>query len=193
MKKNSFFAVLIIGFGLMSLALNNPIEGIKINTEKSVVNWKGYKVTGEHAGTIAVKEGELMFDNGKLTGGSFNIDMTSIKCTDLQGEWAGKLESHLKSPDFFGVETHPSAQFVITKVGSRGVEKEYKITGDLTIKGITKEIRFNATVSKEAAAAEIELDRTDFDVKYGSGSFFDNLGDKTIYDEFELTINLIME
>ena len=101
MFKNSFFGILLIGIGFASLAFTNPVEGVKINTEKSVVTWKGYKVTGEHTGTIAIKNGELNFDDGQLTGGSFEIDMTSIKCTDLEGEWAGKLEGHLKSPDFF--------------------------------------------------------------------------------------------
>lgn len=193
MSKNLFFAVLLLTAGLASLAFNNPVETIKVNAEKSVVTWKGYKVTGEHAGTIAIKNGELSFDNGKLTGGSFDIDMNTIKCTDLQGEWGGKLEGHLKSPDFFGVETYPTTSFVITKVGSRGKENEYKITGNLTIKDVTKEVRFNATVSKTAATADIQIDRTDFNVQYGSGSFFDNLGDKTIYDEFDLTVNLALD
>ncbi|MFT4760636.1 MAG: polyisoprenoid-binding protein YceI [Paraglaciecola sp.] len=192
MTKNSFLALFFIAFGLAAVAFTNPVETIKINTEKSVVSWKGYKVTGEHAGTIAVKNGELTFDNGKLTGGSFDIDMTTITCTDLEGDWAKKLEGHLKSADFFGVENHPTAKFVITKVASRGAAGEYKITGNLSIKDITKEIRFNATASKTGATAEIQLDRTDFDVKYGSGSFFDSLGDKTIYDEFDLNVKLML-
>lgn len=192
MTKNSIFALLFVAFGLAGLAFTNAVETVKVNTEKSVVSWKGYKVTGEHAGTIAVKNGELIFDNNKLTGGSFEIDMTTITCTDLEGDWAKKLEGHLKSADFFGVENHPTAKFVITKIGSRGAENQYKVTGDLTIKDITKEVRFNASVSKTEATAEIELDRTDFEVKYGSGSFFDNLGDKTIYDEFDLDVKLIL-
>ena len=196
MTKNSIFSCItlsIIGLALAGLSFNYPIETLRVNTEKSEVTWKGYKVTGEHSGTIAVSNGELMFEDGKLTGGAFKIDMTSIKCTDLQGEWAGKLEGHLKSPDFFGVEKYPTANFEITKVASRGMENEYKITGNMTIKETTKEIRFNASVSKEKATADLQLDRTDFQVQYGSGSFFDNLGDKTIYDEFDLSISFVLE
>ena len=121
--------------------------------------------------------------------------MTTINCEDLQGEWADKLVSHLKSDDFFGVATYPTAKFVITSVVSRGKPGEYKIVGDLTIKETTKEIKFNALLNevdgKNVATADITIDRSEFDVRYGSGSFFDNLGDKTIYDEFELSINLV--
>jgi polyisoprenoid-binding protein YceI len=123
------------------------------------------------------------------------MDMTSIKVTDLEGEWAGKLEGHLKSPDFFGVEKHPTATLVITKVVPKGTPGDYKVSGNLTIKEKTKEVRFYAHVDSEGgkmnATADLKIDRTDFDVRYGSGSFFDGLGDKTIYDEFDLTVNIV--
>ena len=113
----------------------------------------------------------------------------------MSGGGAKKLEGHLKSDDFFGVANHPTASFVITKVAPRGTEGSYKVTGDITIKGTTKEIRFNTQLTEEmghtVAVADLELDRTDFGLRYGSGSFFDNLGDKTIYDEFELSIRLV--
>jgi polyisoprenoid-binding protein YceI len=190
MTKKSLFALVFIALGIAGLAFTDAVEIVKVNTENSIVTWKGYKVTGEHSGTITIKNGELNFENNKLTGGSFEMDMTTITCTDLEGAWANKLESHLKSDDFFGVENYPTAKFIITKIGSRGAENEYKITGNLTIKEVTKEVKFNATVSKTAANADIELDRTDFDVKYGSASFFDNLKDKAINDEFDITVNL---
>ena len=190
MTKKSLFALVFIALGIAGLAFTDAVEIVKVNTENSIVTWKGYKVTGEHSGTIAIKNGELNFENNKLTGGSFEMDMTTITCTDLEGAWANKLEMHLKSDDFFGVENYPTAKFIITKIGSRGAENEYKITGNLTIKEVTKEVKFNATVSKTAANADIELDRTDFDVKYGSASFFDNLKDKAINDEFDITVNL---
>jgi len=126
-----------------------------------------------------------------LTGGEFAIDMTSITVTDLDGGMKGKLEGHLKSPDFFGVENHPVANFKITKVVPRGTGGSYKVVGDLTIKNITKEIKFNADVKDDMATANIQIDRSDFNVKYGSGSFFDNLGDKTIYDEFDMVVDLV--
>jgi polyisoprenoid-binding protein YceI len=163
-----------------------------INTSESVINWKGQKVTGSHTGTISIKEGNLEFDEaGILSGGSFSIDMATIKCTDLKPGGAAKLEGHLKSDDFFGVNNFPTANFEIVKVVSRGTPGSYKIIGNLTIKETTKEIRFNADISESSATADVTIDRTDYNVRYGSGSFFDNLGDKTIYDEFELNINLV--
>jgi polyisoprenoid-binding protein YceI len=161
-----------------------------VNAAASKVNWKGYKVTGSHEGTINVKGGNLKFTGDVLTGGDFSIDMTSLNCTDLADKGKAGLEGHLKSDDFFGVAANPEAKFVISKVVSRGKAGDYKIIGNLTIKGITKEIKFDATVGAGMAKAAIKVDRTDFNVKYGSGSFIDNLGDKTIYDEFDLNVNL---
>lgn len=194
MKKFSFLLALA---ALVGFAFTNPVETVsqQVDTNQSKVIWKGYKVTGSHAGTININNGSLDFADGKLTGGQFDIDMTSIACTDLSGEYQGKLEGHLKSDDFFGVKNHPTASFAITKVAPRGTPGDYKITGNLTIKNITKEIRFLANVTETAAGAkavaEIKIDRTDYNVRYGSGSFFDNLGDKTIYDEFDLNVTLV--
>ncbi|MBP9193392.1 MAG: YceI family protein, partial [Saprospiraceae bacterium] len=97
----------------------------------------------------------------------------------------------LKSDDFFGVAQFPEAKLDITKVISRGKPGEYKVVAKITIKNMTKEVKFDAMVANGKATATIKLDRTDFDVRYGSGSFFDNLGDKTIYDEFDLTVSLV--
>jgi polyisoprenoid-binding protein YceI len=123
------------------------------------------------------------------------MDMTSITVEDLTGEGAKKLGGHLKSDDFFGVTAHPTSKFVITKVVSRGTPGAYKIIGNLNLKAATKELRFNADIKtiegKQTAVAKIKLDRSEYDIRYGSGSFFDNLGDKTIYDEFDLEINLV--
>ncbi len=178
-----------IGFAFTTL------KTVNVDTAASQITWKGYKVTGEHTGTINVKSGNFIYDGDALTGGSFEIDMTSIACTDLQGEYAGKLVGHLKSDDFFGVATYPTAKFEVTKVISRGKAGDYKVTGNLTIKETTKEVRFNVTVANNTgvpvATADITIDRSDFNVKYGSGSFFDDLGDKTIYDEFDLGLKLV--
>ncbi|TXF91720.1 YceI family protein [Neolewinella aurantiaca] len=168
---------------------------VAVDTSASQVTWKGYKVTGSHEGTVSLKEGSLDFTDGVLTGGAFTIDMASLKATDITGESAANLEGHLKSDDFFGTESFPVASFTITKVVSRGSVGDYRVTGDLTIKGTTKTIRFNTKVTEEmgkyTAKADLTIDRTDFGVRYGSGSFIDNLGDKTIYDEFELGIVLV--
>lgn len=185
----AFAAFAFVGF------TSGPVTVLDVDTDASVIGWKGYKVTGSHEGTISVQAGELLVEEGKLVGGSFTIDVNTIKCTDLSGGVAGKLEGHLKSDEFFGVATFPTAKFVITRVAPRGTEGAYKVYGDLTIKGKTKEVRFNTQLTEEdghtVAVAELEIDRTDYDLRYGSGSFFENLGDKTIYDEFELSIRLV--
>lgn len=197
MKKiNSFLATLLAFSAVIGFSFTvAPIDAgtYKVSTTDSNVQWKGYKVTGEHTGEINLQSGEMSFDDaGNLTGGSFIIDMTSIKTTDLEGEWAQKLNGHLKSADFFGVEKYPTAKLEITKVSAKGTPGDYKVTANITIKEKTQEIRFYANVSKDGnsvkAKADIKIDRTDFDVRYGSGSFFDNLGDKTIYDEFDIMI-----
>lgn len=193
----NLFALAIVAFFAFAFSSNNVGEGTTIDTEKSMITWKGYKVTGEHAGTLKVKSGDLDFTDGKLTGGNFVIDMASLAVTDLKGGSAKKLAGHLMSPDFFGTEKYPTAKFEITKVVSRGKVGEYKIIGDLTIKESTKEIKFNALITEadgmKTATADITLDRTDYNVRYGSGSFFDGLGDKTIYDEFDLSVSLVVK
>ncbi len=188
-----FYSIFTLGlfFSLSAFAHPGDSEKVVINLEKSTVSWMGKKVTGKHVGVINIKEASLEMEEGQLSGGSFTIDMTSIKVTE-EGGFVAKLEGHLKSDDFFGVEAHPTANFVITKVASLGTPGDYKITGNLTIKDITKEIKFQANVGEASATAEITIDRSDFNVRYGSGSFFDNLGDKTIYDDFYLTVNLAL-
>ena len=166
------------------------VKVAKVDIEASTVEWSASKVTGKHSGTIKIKEGDLTFTDGALSGGTFTMDMTSLKATDIQGKMAGKLEGHLKSPDFFGVEEFPTSTLVIKNVYSRGTMGEYKVVGDITIKGMTKEVKFNTVLKEGVATATINLDRTDYNVKYGSGSFFSNLGDKTIHDEFVLDVSL---
>ena len=196
--KNSFFSTLIATIALLGMSFtlsNGPVSVVNIDTQNSVVNWKGYKVTGEHYGVVNIRNGNLAFDNGILTGGSFEIDMNTITCVDLQGEWADKLVGHLKSDDFFGVSNFPTSKFIITKVISKGKPGEYKIIGNLTIKGKTKEVKFDSIVKESGnnyvAEAAIKIDRSEYDIRYGSGSFFDSLGDKTIYDEFDLNVKLV--
>ena len=144
---------------------------------------------------MKVKNGTLTTDNGLITGGSFEMDMNSITCTDLEGEYAGKLVGHLKSDDFLGTATYPTATFVITKAIPQDTKGNYKILGNLTIKGITKEAKFfaNAVESNGMvnASGKITIDRSEFNIRYGSGSFFDGLGDKTIYDEFDLQVSIV--
>jgi len=192
MRSILFALLMTCTFALTANSTNpiNEVESKTINTAESSVVWTGKKVTGQHTGTINIKSGNLDFENGSLSGGTISIDMNSIKCTDLGEGGAKKLEGHLKSDDFFGVPNNPTAELNITGVAMGKERGNYNVTADVTIKGITKSISFPATIGSDAASATVVIDRTDFDVRYGSGSFFDNLGDKTIYDDFELVINL---
>lgn len=195
MKSVSLFGMLPILALILAPFTTSTTASLNVNTSESSVSWKAHKVTGSHEGTISIKNGQLDFDGGVLNGGSFDIDMTTINVTDLEGEWKGKLEGHLHSPDFFSTTEFPNASFKIKKAVPRGTPGDYKVIGDLTIKGISKEIKFYTHIDemddKVKATADITIDRTDFDVRYGSGTFFDNLGDKTIYDEFELNVSLV--
>ncbi|QLE01667.1 YceI family protein [Galbibacter sp. BG1] len=189
MKKNILKSVLAFSVVIGSSSFTE-VETKKVDTEKSEVTWKGYKVTGSHEGTVALKSGELTFDGDKLVGGDFTVDMTSLGSTDLEGEYKTKLDGHLKSDDFFGVNNHPTANLTFTKVKSTG-KNSYEVTGDLTVKGETHPVTFDMSVYGSKATANVKIDRTKHNVRYGSGSFFDNLGDKTIYDEFDLVVDLV--
>ncbi|POS01760.1 YceI family protein [Flavobacterium croceum] len=161
----------------------------QINTSKSKINWVGKKVTGKHEGTVDLKSGALVFKKNKLKGGTFVVDMTTISSTDLQGDYKAKLDGHLKADDFFGTEKYPTAKLVFKKIGDKG-NGVYAVTADLTIKDVTNSVSFLITVKGNTATTSLKIDRTKYGIKYGSGSFFDNLGDKTINDEFELEVSL---
>lgn len=172
-------------------------DNLKLNTVNSKVEWLGKKVTGEHSGTIKVNTGSLVLSDGEIVEGSFIVDMTSIVNTDIKDEgYKAKLEGHLKSDDFFGVEKFPESKFEIT-TATKMDDGNYKVKGNITIKGITEEVEFTVNLHKHDATVHVSgkmtIDRTKFNVRYGSGSFFDNLGDKTIYDDFELNLDLYLE
>ncbi|QLG44257.1 YceI family protein [Costertonia aggregata] len=191
MKKRALSLALAMIFGYAATA-TEPVESEKkqVNVEKSKVTWKGYKVTGSHEGTINLKSGYLVMDGKKLTGGEFVVDMSTLTVTDLEGDSKGKLEGHLKSGDFFGTESNETSKLVFTSVRPMN-KNSYTVNGDLTIKGITKPVTLVVTLFEGKATATLKVDRTKYDIKYGSGSFFDDLGDKTIYDEFDLVVDLV--
>jgi len=166
----------------------NDLKTTPIDTHKSSIAWVGKKVTGQHSGTVGIKSGNLSFDDASLVGGEFVIDMTSLTATDVEGGMRDKLNGHLRSGDFFGVEANPTATLTFTSV--KATDTGYSITADLVIKGISHPITFDASVSDHSATAVLVVDRTLYNVKYGSGKFFDGLGDKMIYDNFDLTVNL---
>ena len=190
MKKGVLSLALALVFGATATA-NTPIDGEKkmVKAKESTVTWKAYKVTGSHYGTVDLKEGALMFEGDKLTGGEFVVDMTTLVATDLQGEYKGKLEGHLKNDDFFAVDKFATSKLVFTKVKATG-KNSYEVKGDLTIKGITKPVMLDVSVYGSKATATAKVDRTLYNIKYNSGNFFENLGDKVIYDEFDLVVDL---
>ena len=162
----------------------------KVNTQKSTINWVGKKVTGQHSGTVGIKEGSLVFKGKNLKGGSFTIDMNSIAVTDLKaGQGKEKLEGHLKADDFFGTDKFATSTLVFKTISGKG-NGVYAVTADLTIKGITSPVKFDITVKGNTATTTFNVDRTKYDIKYKSKNFFENLGDNVINDEFEIAVAL---
>lgn len=167
---------------------------VEVDPASSKIVYVGKKVTGQHTGEVKISKGSLTFNKDALTGGEVEADMTSINNTDLtDAEYNKKFVDHMRSDDFFSVEKHKTAKLVIKKVEKLKAANEYKLTGDLTIKGKTAPVTFNATATKEKANAKLTFDRTKYDIKYGSGKFFQGLGDKMINDEVELTVDLTLK
>lgn len=171
-------------------------EDGKLNVSKSAskITWTGKKVTGEHSGTIKIKQGTLEIADGMLTSGRVSADMTSMDCTDeMSDEYKQKLIGHLKSPDFFDVASFPDASFNLNSM-EKAPTGQYIVKGDLIIKGKSNPIEFPARVTMSdnsvVVDADVTFDRAKYDVQYGSGSFFEGLGDNLIYDEVTLSIHL---
>ena len=162
-----------------------------IDISKSTVKWVGKKVTGSHEGNISIKEGHIHFDDNAFTGGNIVIDMSTIECTDLDGDSKQNIENHLSSDDFFGVKKYPTANLeVISAEKVKYSKNKYRVKGILEIKNIKNDVEFEVVIDNSLAKVELVIDRTKYDIKYGSGSFFDNLGDKMIYDDFSLSVSL---
>ena len=171
----------------------------KIDLENSVVNWKGTKPAGAHTGTIKFSDGEALVTDGKLQGGKFVLDMNSITVTDLKaGDGKEDLEAHLKGTGdkaaedhFFNVAKYPKGSFEITKVEE--VNGKYTITGNLTLKDITKPVTVPASIVHDDSSITLTSDaftinRTEWNINYASKSVFDDLKDKFIDDNIELTV-----
>lgn len=186
MKKRVFLSAV----ALLVALTTSFAQKLEINPASSSIHWVGKKVTGEHSGNINLKSGSLSLTAGKISGGELVVDMTSITNTDLPaGEWNDKLVGHLKSDDFFGVATYPEAKLVITSA-TTDATGNVAIKGVLTIKGINQLAEFTAVPTDNGYSALITVDRTKYDIKYGSGKFFDSLGDKAIADEFTLDVKI---
>jgi len=187
MKSFGLALVLLLAGSVLSFAQNKTV-----NTKASVVKWTGDKIGGSHYGEISIKSGQLEFSKNNITRGEVVIDMTSITNTDLEDQaYKQKLVDHLESDDFFGVKNFPTASFVITKA-SKFVNGKASVSGKITIKGKTEPISFDVVKKGNIYTAKVEIDRSKFDVRYGSNSFFDNLGDKAIDDIFVLDIKLVL-
>ncbi len=175
------------------LATTTFAQTAKVNTQKTTVKWMAEKVTGKHDGFVKVKEGSITLKKGTIEAGTILMDMASITCTDLtDAGYNAKLIGHLKSDDFFAVEKFPTAKLVITKA-SAFVNGEADVTANLTIKSTTLPITFKVKQHEKMYHATLVVDRSKYDVRYGSKSFFDDLGDKVIYDEFTLEVMLVLE
>ncbi len=165
----------------------------QVNADNAIVKWHGEKVTGEHNGEIQLKEGSFTVENNKITAGNFVIDMSTITNEDIEDkENREKLLGHLKSDDFFGVAKYPTAKLKITG-SSAFINDVATVSGNLTIKESTHPVEFEVSRNESTYSAELTIDRSKYDVRYGSKSFFDGLGDKMIYDDFDLNISVTVD
>jgi polyisoprenoid-binding protein YceI len=166
----------------------------KLDAKKSSIKWTGKKILGSHWGYIQFSAGNVHVENGAVKSGQFFIDMNSIDNQDLTPETGrDMLLGHLKSDDFFSTTTHPTAELKLKTVTPAGDHSN--IVADLTIKGITHEVSFPAKITvtdkQVSATADFKINRTKWGIKYGSGSFFADLGDKAIRDEFQVEIHIV--
>ena len=195
MKRKYFVGSLMaLTIFLVGSAFYAPPVKFSVDTNATVMDWLAKKVTGQHNGKIKVTAGEMMMDGIKIQSGNFTIDMNSITIEDIQGSSNEKLLNHLKSDDFFSVDKHPTAKFVLSSATLK-TGKTYTVKGKLTIKNITQDVEFPADITFDGkmmtATAKIKVDRTKFDIRYRSSNFFENLGDKAIYDDFDLDLKLV--
>ena len=161
-----------------------------VETAQSQITWTGREVsTSYHYGTLDFVSGNFEISNGAIVNGEFIVDMTSINNQDMEGDSKARLEGHLKSDDFFSVESYPTAAISInsSELISDG---KWNVSADLSIKGFTHPVNFEMISSEDGWSANLVFDRSKYDVRFRSGSFFENLGDKLIYDDIELSINL---
>lgn len=175
-----------------------------IDPQMSIVNWKGSKPTGVHNGTVPISGGNVKVSNGNVTGGSVEIDMTGITVLDQEGDNKMKLEAHLKGTapgkeeDFFNVDKFPKATYVLNSVSQLDNDPDgtHMVNGTLTIKDISKPVNFKANINGDgnklvATSPEFAIDRTEYDIRFKSKKFFNNLQDDFVNDEFKLQINVV--
>lgn len=196
----STILITVMSIGSMLAQSDGDPKKLSVDTKKSSVKWIAEKVAGSHDGTVKIKEGSLSLDNNVITSGNIVMDMTSITVDDIEDkDTNAKLIGHLKSEDFFSVSSHATSTFTLKnftpKKGENG--NNYEISGTLNIKGITNDISFPAKINISndvvTAAADLTFDRTKWDIRYNSGSFFDGLGDYMIYDDVKISFTLVAQ
>lgn len=187
MNNLKMLAIAILAFTTTTIVAQTKT----VNTAKSQIKWVGEKVTGKHEGTVNLNSGTLIVDKQKIVGGTFTMAMNTITVTDItEDQGKGKLEGHLKADDFFNTANFPEATLVFREVSPK-TNQMYTVTADLTIKGITHPVTFDLKANSTTASTQFKINRTKYDIKYKSGSFFENLGDKAIYDDFTINVNLV--
>lgn len=175
-----------ITLGLLAL-VSLTINAANIDTKKSTFKWLGTKVTGKHLGTVSPKSGNVEMKDGKIKSGMVVIDLKTINVTDLTGKWKKKLEGHLMSDDFFNVKKYPEATLEIIKVYSK------TITANLRIKGKENKVEFPYTLKGNTISGTMTFDRTKFGMRYKSGNFFKDLGDKLIHNDVKIDYSIVLK
>ncbi len=169
---------ILISLSILSMAF--AAQSYEVDAAKSEFKWTGKKVTGQHYGKIPLKKAQVKSKGKDISGGTLVLDVTQITVEDLTGEYKTKFLTHMKSEDFFEVKKWPTAKLEIESL------KDGKAKGKLTIKGKTNPVEFNYTKKGMVYSGTLKFDRTKYDMIYGSGDFFKNLGDKMIYNEVTL-------
>lgn len=170
-------------------------QNFTVDTVGSTLGWIGKKVTGQHNGKISISSGTISVEKNVIKAGNFIINMNSITVEDIKdAKENGKLLGHLKAADFFDVAKYATSKFEVTGAEKMQSADSMKISGNLTIKDISKNIAIPAKVTMDStkfeAAAKFSIDRTEWNIQYGSGKFFKNIGDKAINDAIEFDLNL---
>jgi polyisoprenoid-binding protein YceI len=189
-ERNMKTKTLLLASLLLLAGAAASAQDIKADVKTSVLDWTGKKISGKHNGKIALKEGAFTVKDNRIASGKFLIDMNSITCEDLTGSSNERLVGHLKSDDFFS-----TAKFAYSTLEITGSEpfanNEAAVTGKLTIKDITHPVKFTVKKSGGTYTATISVDRTLYNIRYGSGQFFQNLGDNMIDDNFTLDVKIV--
>jgi polyisoprenoid-binding protein YceI len=188
--KTTFKFIITITLTLISISFSYS-QSLTVNKTQSLIRWYGEELTGKtHFGNLSFKEGRIELQDGLIIGGNFVVNMTSLSVEDLSGGAKARLEGHLRSDDFFSVDKYPEATLKITQK-AKVEEDVQKLYGELTIKGIKHAVDFSIIlVDKKTATANLTFDRSKYNVRFRSGSFFENLGDKLILDDIRMEVSL---